>query len=274
MKRTVAELEHLSKSSIEAYQNCSALWEWRYLRGMRQPANPALLIGSAFDAVLERYLSLRTTSSNHTDIPPLSTLWASAWAELTSGETAQQIDWQGELPEVVENVGSKLVHYPGTQELLDNMRVLVDEHGPWLQRQVTMHVPGVPKPIIGYLDFVEADGVPGDFKTAARAWDNEKPLKELQPKIYIAALLQTGYPVPKGPRGGYLFRHFVFLKQRQPRIQRFETEYSAGHIVDAITASLNTWRGISAGIFLKNTQSWLCGPGKCPAWAVCMGVDR
>jgi hypothetical protein len=133
-------------------------------------------------------------------------------------------------------------------------------------------VPGVDVPIIGYLDLVEADGVPGDIKTAGRAWDVDKPRRELQPRIYIAGLLQEGYDVPRGPNGGYLFRHYVWLKTREMRIQELETEYSAASIAQGVLAALHSWKGIKAGVFLKNSGSWRCGEKFCPIWHECMGL--
>lgn len=264
--RSVAELDHLSKSAVELYADCGRAWKDKYLDGRKSPTTPALLIGSAFDRALESFLRSRLELGTAPALPPL---WLSAWQEQVGRD---DIDWQGDLPEQVENVGARLIHHPGTLALLNKLRLLVDEQGPWLQRRVELRVPGVDVPVIGFIDLVEADGVPGDFKTAGRAWYAEQPLKELQPRIYLAALLQQGYPAPRGPNGGYLFRHYVWLKTKETRLQTFETEYSAASIMAGVVAVRAAWRGIQSGVFLRNSESWRCGPRFCPAWHECFGV--
>lgn len=260
-------LEHLSNSSVSLYADCGRAWEARYVKELASPATPPLVIGTAFDRAVETYLRARVRGE-HLDLP---TVWREQWALTVGGERAAFIDWQGELPEAIETQGAKLAGYAGTRELLDGLPVLLDGEGqPALQQQVTLRVPRVPVPVIGYVDVITADGVPGDFKTAARAWPDGKARRELQPRLYLAALLQANRTLTLGPGGGALFRHWVWTKAARTQIQVIETEFSVAEILFALDVVAQAWQGISAGVFMPNAGSWRCNEG-CPVWSECVG---
>lgn len=261
-------LEHLSKSSIELYMDCGRAWAAHYRDGLRGPTSPALLIGSVFDKTLELYFRAKAIGQAPAD---LLALYSQCWLEETTGDRASLISWSGELPQQVENVGARLVGSKLTAELLSRLDVLITETGPALQQRIELRVPGVPIPAIGFLDIVTADGVPGDFKTAGRAWGEGKARHELQPRLYLAALLQAGYVPPKGPGGGYLFRHWIWTKTKEPRIQEIETEFSASEVFVAMDLVAEAWNGISKGVFMPNSGSWRCSGEYCQVWAQCMG---
>lgn len=264
MTPTELRLEHLSHSSIALYAECGRAWKGRYIEKLASRTTPPLLIGSVFDKTVESYLLDRARGVQPTN---LLSLWSTNWMERTTGDEAALIDWRGELPEKLENEGAKLAGFKGTSELLDRLQLLIDDAGPALQRRIELRVPGVPIPAIGFLDLIEADGVPGDIKTAARAWPESKARHEIQPRLYWAALLQMGYR----PADGRLrFRHYVWTKTRETKIQTIETEYSATEVMVAVEMVENAWRGISAGVFMPNPRSWLCND-ECAVWRDCMG---
>lgn len=257
-------IEHLSNSSIALYAECGRAWKGKYLEGLASPTTPPLLIGSVFDKTVESYLRDRARGQQPAN---LLTLWSTNWKERTTGDEAALIDWQGELPESVENAGAKLASFKGTAELLARLPVLVDDARPALQRRIELRVPGVPIPVIGFLDIVTADGVPGDFKTSARAWPDGKARHDIQPRLYLAALLQAGY---RPPDGQLRFRHWVWTKTKEVRIQEIETVFTAAEVMVAVELVGHAWRGISAGVFVPNPRSWLC-TNACAAWRSCMG---
>lgn len=259
-------LDHLSVSSTNSYIDCGRAWKAKYQDGVTFPASPAQVIGSVFDRCVERYLRAQCEGSPK----PVATFWGGAWRELTAGSEARPIDWQGEMPEAVHNQGERLVTSPTVQHALAGIRPLQLATGPALQMRVELRVPGVPIQIIGFIDVITDDGAPGDIKTAARAWSADKVRKDLQPRIYLAALVQAGFPVKRGPNGGYLFRHWVFTKTRTVQVHLLETEYSAMELLIGMAAIRAAYTGMAAGAFAPNSHSWDCGVG-CPVWTQCLG---
>lgn len=249
-------LEHLSHSSLALFADCARQWRGKYLDGLATPVTPALLLGSVFDRVCEGYLRGGRCGD-------LGMLWRAEW-DARRGEHAA-VAWNGELPEQVEAQGRRVCTFGGTRELLDRIEVLVKDGEPQLQTRLELRVPGVPIPVIGCADVLCADGLPGDIKTSARPWTQERAGREVQPLIYLAALLQMGHQLPR-----LAFRWWVFVKGHHPQVQTLEVEYAPARLfwlVDYIQAA---WHAIQAGAFVPNPGSWRCN-ALCPVWADCVG---
>ena len=75
--------------------------------------------------------------------------------------------------------------------------------------------------MVGYIDVITADGIPGDFKTSARTWTVDKALNETQPLFYLAALNQIGVR-----EVNLRFRHYVFVKTKTPQFQVIEHSHT------------------------------------------------
>lgn len=254
-------LEHLSASSVALYADCSRAWQARYVERRPSGGAPALIFGSAWDTMLERYFRAVIAG---TPQPPLRHTWETAWQEQVA--RARDDDWQGAVPEALENTGAKLAASDETRTVLAGIRPLVGADGaPALQRRVSLRVPGVPIPAIGFLDIITADGLPGDFKTAARAWPADKPRKDLQPRLYLAALLQERWPL-----SSLRFRHWIWIKGTRPSVQLLDTEYTLTEIAHAVETIRAAWHGIQSRVFVPNPSSWRCNTG-CEAWAACQG---
>jgi hypothetical protein len=252
----VIDLDHLSYSSISLYLRCSRAWYGRYVDHIKVPTSPALVFGSAIHNTIERYLL--------TGQDPLSA-WSECWAEQVNSE-GSGIEWGGDTPERFVNDG---IHYLGSKAVQDGIAALkcaMGANGPRVEERVTLTVPGVPLPLIGYIDFVAPDGVPCDLKTAARAWDADKAQREPQSLYYLAALNQSGETVPQ-----WMFRHYVLVKTKKPQWQVFEHRHSVAELFGLLDTVQQAWRGIEAGIFTPNTSGWQCSPKYCDMWQACQG---
>jgi hypothetical protein len=131
---------------------------------------------------------------------------------------------------------------------------------------VELHVPGVPIPIIGYIDVVTADGVPGDFKTAARSWTQDQAQNELQSLFYLAALNQAGIATP-----GWMFRHYTIIKTKTPKFEAFEHCHKPGELMFLFDLIQRVWTGIERGVFALNPTGWKCSPSYCDFYSKCRG---
>jgi len=127
-------------------------------------------------------------------------------------------------------------------------------------------VPGVPLPVIGYIDLMTADGVPGDFKTSRNRWTQGDAEGEIQPLVYLAALHQAGRPV-----AGNRFRHYVITKTKKPEVQVIEHRHTMMEIFWLFELIRRVWRGIEAEVFPVNPNAWLCSSRYCAYWTQCRG---
>jgi PD-(D/E)XK nuclease superfamily len=250
-------LEHLSASSASTYGECARRWRELYGDGLPRVVTPPLVFGSAWDRTVERVLrGPERRGSVGLSRPALLARWLEAWSECAGeAEASGRMDWSGDLAADLENEGRLLCALPKTRDVLVDLRVRVERGELALQRRVSLSVPGVPVPVIGFVDVWLEDGTVVDVKTARRPWPATKPRTDLQPRVYLAALQQEGFPL-----SGLRFRHLVWVRGGRPQLQVLDTEFSQGELFVALDALRETWRGIAAGVFPPNFGCWRCGP--------------
>lgn len=256
------EIQYLSYSSINLYLTCGEAWRRKYIAKEPQVSTPSLVVGSAIHNTIEDYIKVKTTEGI---AAPLVDLWSGYhWAKAL--EAQPDVEWGADLPEQHYNEGLRLLANPELQQMVNRLTPKQDESGLWIERKVELRVPGVPIPIIGYIDIVTNDGVPGDFKTSAQMWTQDEARDELQPLFYLAALNQLGHTVP-----GLRFRHYVMTKAKQPKVQMLETQHTWDSIFWLYDLITHVWEAIENEVYVPNPHAWLCGPKYCAAWSKCRG---
>jgi CRISPR/Cas system-associated exonuclease Cas4 (RecB family) len=248
------EIDHLSYSSISSYLMCAANWKFHYLDKIPTPTASALAFGSAFHNTIEGWLGGKEDS--------LTEAWSKHWKKQTEG---QNIDWGTDIPEELFNKGIQMFTQKDIVQSLQETFFQYDEM-PIVEMKVELRVPEVPIPVIGYIDIITGDKVPGDFKTSSRSWNPEKALDETQPLFYLAAMNQMGYPVPD-----WRFRHYVFVKTKTPKFQMFDHVHNPGQIMWLFQMIQKVWKGIEAGVYPENPTGWKCNPKYCDYWSICRG---
>jgi hypothetical protein len=254
-------IEYLSYSSINLFLTCSEAWRRKYIAKEPQSSTPSLLIGSAIHNTIEESIAKRANNINSGTLPQL---FPAHWDMATEKEP--NCEWGADTPEQHYNEGIRLLSNPELQQMVNRLTPLRDEAGLFMERKIELRVPGVPVPIIGYIDIVTNDGVPGDFKTSAQQWTQDKARDELQPLFYLAALNQMGRTVP-----GLRFRHYVMTKTKVPKVQVIETQHTYDSILWLFGMIQQVWRAIENESFVVNPHAWLCGPKYCGAWSKCRG---
>jgi len=269
-------IDHLSYSSINAYHYCARSWRYHYIDKVPAPTAPALIFGGAFHNAIEAFIeACALGKACAEDTPALLKLWSDRWQEKLDRE--RDIDWSNDGPDELAALGAKMLskltvtgngpkREMATAEFLSQIVPRVTDGKPEIERRIELHVPGVPVPIIGYIDIITADGVPCDFKTASRSWYGDKADGEMQPTFYLAALAQAGEPVPDGK-----FRYYVFTKTKSPKAQIIETSRTASDMFWLFEMVQETWKSIEAGSFAPNPTGWKCSEKYCQYWPICRG---
>jgi CRISPR/Cas system-associated exonuclease Cas4 (RecB family) len=256
-------IEHLSYSSINTYLMCPRSWKYHYLDKTQVKTSASLIFGSAFHGAIEAYIRARNTDQ----AGRLASYWDWNWAEQIGKNP--DIEWNGESKESIFNQGVVMLSNEDVRAVVDGLKPLVIDQEVYIERQVTLHVPGVPVNVIGYIDIITADGIPGDFKTSSRRWEEDKAANELQPSFYLAALNQNW--IPGNPERK--FRHYVFIKTKRPQVQVIETRRGANELMDVLRITKEVWDGISAEKFPQNFRTWKCSPRWCEYFKICRGAE-
>lgn len=244
-------IEHLSYSSISSYLSCAAAWKFHYIDQVPTPGVPELVFGSAFHNTIEQFIAGQHQGD-------LLQMWQGNWAAQLEKE--QNIAWDSTTPEEMCNKGVLMF---GNKDIQAGILSIKSER---IETKVELRVPGVPVPIVGYIDVITSDGVPGDFKTSSKSWTMDKALGETQPLFYLAALSQLGITVPD-----WKFRHYVFVKTKTPQFQVLEHVHNPGQLFWLFKMIRNVWRAIDAGVFPENPTGWRCCPQYCDYWSICRG---
>lgn len=259
----MAELQHLSYSSINTYLLCGHAWKLHYIDRIRKPVAPALPFGSAFHETVQEYIDRKSTDSSDT---PIEQIWHNRWAR----QCEQKIDWNTETPATMGALGANMLAAPKILSVIDDMAANYGGPNCYMERKITLNVEGVPIPIIGYIDIMLNDGIPIDLKTAGKMWPADKAQDEIQPLFYLAGLNQMGEPVP-----GNRFRYAIFTKSaKNPYGKVFECEYQYADMFWLYDLISEAWRGIDAKVFPMNPNSWKCNPKYCEYWGECRGKQR
>ncbi len=253
------ELHHLSYSSIALYLECPRKWFFRYVRGLKAPATPSLILGTVFHATIARMLRERFSGND----PDPSAIWLEEWGRAVQGT---DIDWGVEIPDAIANDGLRLIAHGSSQDAIAQLAPFLDEAGFFIERRIELRVPGVPVPVIGYIDLLSADGIVHDFKTAARAWTSDQAQQEAQPIYYLAALNQMGVRHQPGRA-----RHMVFVKTKTPQVLTLDSTHTVAEMFWLFDVIGSVWRAIQAGHFPPNPKSCFAWGRRCEFFEQCRG---
>lgn len=253
-------IDHLSYSSFSSFLTCGKAWKYRYIDKVQADPSPTLIIGSAMHDTVEEIIRCKSLGIEGPD--------TAEFAAQRAQERLSEVESINNTPEAenAKNEVLRLANAPLILSAINLIRAKVDEDGPMIERKVTLEVPEVDVPIIGYIDIITDDGTPADFKTSARSWTADKARSEKQPVFYLAAMGQMGIPV------NWHFRHYVMVKNKVPKFQTFDTERTPAEIARLFTEIQTVWNAIKAEQFLPAAPgSWKCSEKCCEYWRICQG---
>lgn len=257
-------VSRLSYSSVSAYLTCGRSWKFRYIDRIPVPTAARLIFGTAIHDTIEAHIRSRAEGQ---ETPLLADIWKAEWPRRVERE-GDNIDWGQDSPDELYMTGLRVLQTAEVAETIEGVSPLVSPYGHlYIEEWVSMKVPDVPIPVVGRIDIITEDRVPGDFKTSSQTWSEERALAELQPLFYVGALRQQRFPLSEEMR----FRHYVFTTTEEPTAQVIETQRHAGELPFLFEVIREVWQGITAGVFVPNPGVWKCSPEYCEYWAMCRG---
>lgn len=232
-------IDHLSYSSISKYLKCGKQWKYKYLEKLSEEKSEALEFGSAWHEMINFRLQ---------ENKPLEDCWMMAHEEVVLSEESFLL-------------GIKMLTSEKITHTIQGLKVN-PEHS---ELETELHVPGVPIPIVGFIDAIGLDGVPIDFKTSGKKWSQEQADTDLQATFYIASLAQLGMiELPAK------FRFMVFTKTKNPDVQILETTRTHKDIFTLYGLVNEVWQAIRREVFTPTDPSnWWCSHKYCGFWDVC-----
>lgn len=246
-------MDHLSYSSISLYLSCARAFKFKYLEDYPTYSSPELVLGTAVHNAVEAYLLGKGG---------LTEMYPAAWEQALEKDK-DKVFWGTDTPEQTYNEGLRLLSH---QTVADGIKRLNGGTAPQIETKVELKVPGVPVPIVGYIDVITSDGIPGDFKTSRASWSQAKAQDSIQTLFYMAALNQAGNKDHQ-----WRFRHYIMVKTKTPQFQVLEHSHKPAELFWLFGMIGNVWRAMQAGIYPENPTTWLCGPDYCDFYKSCRG---
>ncbi|MBR6464506.1 MAG: PD-(D/E)XK nuclease family protein [Verrucomicrobia bacterium] len=255
------ELDHLSYSSISSYLTCGKAWKYKYIDKIPTKPSTTLILGSTVHDTMEEIIACRSVGMEEPNPVEFATETLNKRLENEKGTF---------IPEDLETLKDDVLRLVSDNVILSGLadiRAKVDDRGAQIERKVTLEIPEVDVPIIGFIDIVLEDGTPADFKTSSRAWTQERAEKEMQPIFYLAAMGQCGMPV------NWHFKHLVMVKTKKPQFQILEHTHEPKELFSLFKQVQDVWKGIQSDVFNQAAPgSWKCSPRWCDYYDLCKGI--
>ena len=197
-------ITHLSYSAVSTFNQCPRMWWLGYIRGVKQPSTQAQMYGTAVHTIIEGLMVGE----------PIDAVTAVKKAIAKNGGRGTSTQNFLDIKETALDIES-ILNDPGVDSVLRGIKVETGN----IERYVEFTIPGVPLPVVGYIDAIQVNGVPLDIKTSAFDWDEDRAANETQPMYYLRALYPNNPELDE-------FDHLVFVKSSLiPRAYLIRTHY-------------------------------------------------
>lgn len=243
------DINHVSHSQINMWQRCPKQWEFRYVRGLKEPPSAALFEGSCYHRTLEFYFNQKMKTGRDLPLDDCLDLFATVWDDKL--QLDENIDWGGKKPSVIKDEGVGLVGAYRSEVSYKVVPVMVEHY-------FTTQVAGVEFVLI--MDLLDENDVAIDHKTSSRIYTQDKVDRDLQASATAFAL---GRPIE--------FHNHVAVKGKFPHIQIIKT-YRALEDIDwwkLMTAKIILQ--MKSGIAPPRPTDWWCAPRWCGYYDRCRG---
>ena len=243
-------IKHLSYSSVQLWNECPRLWWLKYKYSITPAGTSAFPFGTAIHESIQQ--ALLNGGLNKETVKQFHNLLARATTKDNIRISPR------EMAELII-MGEGLLEDPIIQQLINSIRVTDPTH---VEYKVEFRVPGVPIPILGYIDILDDLGQPFDIKTSKYDWVEARAAEEIQPDFYLTALDQIG-----DHRHGGLFTHLILIKNANaPMAYMMESnrvDYEK-RVFDTVQAM---WQGVESRAWEQRTVRGACA--RCPLTVQC-----
>ena len=239
-------MDHLSKSQISLYMECSLKYKFQYVDKLPRPfKSSGLVFGSVIHSSIE-WLHKEKMRGNGVSLEKLFKILKADWYSqkldtdifYKNGETEDLLLLKGK--EILNLYYSDPIKKPVAAEYPFEVPVISQENGERLDI-----------PLKGIIDLIEADDGIVEFKTAAKAMDKQSIANNLQLTIYAYAHQTLFQKKPK------TLKIVNFVKNKTPKMEVLETKREQKDFQRLFYLTKKVLKGIRSQIFFPK-YSFLC----------------
>lgn len=248
------------QSEINTYLKCGKMWEFRYVKGIKNPPRGAMILGSSVD----RAVSLSLVAKKHGG--EISEQEAMAIAADTIEELAVDAVFDEDAPK------DEIKDHAVALSSLHHRLVLPNIQPVTIQEEFIIELDGG-YDVGGTLDVVDDKEIIRDTKAVARtSVGRYDSFRAMQPAMYDFA-----YEAIRGKKAAG-FAYDLLKRPTKKIAPEYEERKSVitlddrEWLFDAIDA---THKGVQAGVAVPAPEgSWYCSEKWCGYWNICKGKKR
>jgi putative RecB family exonuclease len=239
-------IEHLSKSQITLYLDCSLKYKYQYIDNLPKPFKPAgLAFGGSIHAVLE-WLHKERLKGKPVTLEKLSKILEADWY---SQKVDTRIEYKnGESWEMLLLKGKEILNLYFQEPIKKVIAAEYPFEVPLINQETGERLD---IPIQGVIDVLEEGDTIGEFKTAAKAIDIQSLINNLQLTIYAYAYQMLFKKEAKS------LKIINFIKNKNPKIETLETTRGQKDFSRLFYLAREVLTGIRSNIFFPR-YSFYC----------------
>lgn len=222
-------IKHLSYSSVAMWYRCPREWWLKYKYNITPPSTSPLAFGTAMHRTIQQGLLKGGINNGDADL-------FGEWLKSAANEAGIRM-FMKEFDEL-KRTGENIILDPTIQHVVNSIKVSSPEQ---IEMKIEFEVPGVPLPVLGYIDIIDDEGHPYDIKTSKYDWDEGRADAEIQPDFYLTALDILGDHRHKGS-----FSHLIIVKNADaPSAYMMDTQRE-DYRERVFTYVQEMWRGVES----------------------------
>lgn len=237
-------MDHLSKSQISLYLECSLKYRFQYLDELPKPfKSSGLVFGSCIHSSIE-WLHKQRMKGNSISFEKLSRVLKADWH---SQKVETDIFYKdGETEDLLLLKGKEILSLYYNEPVEKAIAAEYPFEVPLVNNGEQLDIP-----LQGIIDLIEADDGIVEFKTGARAMDGQSVNNNLQLTIYAYAYQMLFKKKPK------TLKIVNFIKNKTPKMEIIETRREQKDFQRLFYLAKEILKGIRDRIFFPR-HSFLC----------------
>ena len=241
---------HYSATQLGMLQRCPRQYYYRYILGVKSKPGAALSFGGAGHDALEYNYTQKIESHNDRPVNEVQEVFAAA-LEGKKNDTS----WVDMKYEKVLDLGTELIHEYQTNYAPQIQPVSVE-------KEFLISLPGVSKPIKGFIDIIDDNGIIRDHKFVGRVKTKRDVETSLQLGIYSFAYKEDNGVLPN-------MVSFDCLLKAKGKVEQVGMKLEEDRLMRTLRIIQDLDKQIQAMLFPANEEGWWCSKKWCGYYDRC-----
>ena len=254
-----------SASQFGTFFTCPEAWRRRYIEGDKIPPGIAAVSGSGFHAAPEEDFKSVIAGNGHLTVDDCKDAAATEYSKRLSKDGVYLTREESTRKSILLTEGRDNAVRAAEKFRLD----VAEKFEPTLvEHEFTIDIPGISKPVLGYIDVFTEDRKLADWKLS-KAWSQDKSDSSDQVTVYNEAIRQLNGEAP----AAIAFEVFKPLK-KEVKHGEFFTVRDSSDIASLVHRVQIMERMIKRGDYPACTPGhWKCSPKWCGYYGSCKLVS-